>query len=698
MAAATIDTMPDAALKRRYHPLVVVLIALAAGIVIDRFLLSMPGLVFVAGCLAWMTWLLLRRFGRDRPAAWALLVTAAAVGASWHHCCWRLFGSDELGLAARDVPQPVCVEAVALTGPRRVPAPPYNPMQVIPQGDQTRLSVRITGVRDAAEWRPASGEATLLIHGHLLDVNAGDRIQIFGQLIAPRAPLNPGEFNSAAHHRADRRLCLVRSGYPDCVTVLSRGSSWSLRRNLQRLRAYGNRVLGENLRREETPLAAAVLLGAREQLETERTEAFFETGTIHLLAISGLHVGILASFFFLAGRFGLVPLRWALLAAAAVTILYALLTDARPPVVRAMILVLVVCAALLLRRRVLPFNVLAGAAIVVLAINPCDLFRIGAQLSFLAVATTAWIGPRLLIGKPKDALARLIAETRPWPIRAAKSAGRWAWRITAIGAAIWLVALPLVAWRFHLVAPAAILLTPLLWFPMTVALFTGFGVLLFGWLIPPLAAVFGHVCDGSLWLLQWCVDATHGMDRSHFFTPGPVLWWVLGFYAALAFFVAGRRWRPPLRWCAAGLAAWLAVGAAVPMIRPYLAGSGSEERVDCTFLSVGHGTSVVLELPGGRTMLYDAGRLGSPQSASRSICAFLWSRGVRRLDAVVVSHADADHYNALPGVLKRFSVGVVYVSPVMFEDEGPAMLALRRSIEEAGVPIRHLYGGDLLQT
>jgi len=103
-----------------------------------------------------------------------------------------------------------------------------------------------------------------------------------------------------------------------------------------------------------------------------------------------------------------------------------------------------------------------------------------------------------------------------------------------------------------------------------------------------------------------------------------------------------------------------------------------------------------LELPSGQTMLYDAGRFGSSTAAVRSISAVLSPRGITHLDAIVLSHGDVDHYNAVPGLLERFSVGVIYVSPFMFEDRNPALVALQASIDRCGVPLREIHGGDAL--
>ena len=146
------------------------------------------------------------------------------------------------------------------------------------------------------------------------------------------------------------------------------------------------------------------------------------------------------------------------------------------------------------------------------------------------------------------------------------------------------------------------------------------------------------------------------------------------------------------------LSLWIAVGFASAV-----ASNADRDSLHCTFVSVGHGCSVVLELPGGQTVLYDAGSLGSPEAAARSIASVLWSRSITHLDAVVLSHADIDHYNALPELLERFTVGVVYVSPVMFDPVLPsgsqtALEHLRKRIGDTGVPIREIWAGDRLRT
>jgi competence protein ComEC len=674
-----------------YQPLVVVLVGASAGILADRFR-PIPLLVWwtITG-IALVAWLVLWRRGWLATAGAVLLLAAAAVAGAWHHCHWHLFAADDLGHFARSAGQPVCIEAIALKTPRPVPPPEPNPMRATQRGDQVRFEVELIAIRDGAQWRPASGRARVNVQALMPGVLAGDRLQIFGQLVAPPQPRNPGEFDAASFLRAKRVRSQLRVEFAESVSPIAAGPAWSPRSLLERVRMHGNRLFQKYLDPQRSGLAAAVLLGAREQLEPERTEAFVETGTVHLLVIAGLHMGILVGAVFWAMRRAPIARGWVLLIVSLFTVFYAAVVDAEPPVLRAAVLMLCTCAAAFMGRQRLGFNALAAAALLVLAFNPADLFHVGAQLSFLCVAGLVWFAPLWLRSDlPQDPLDRLIAENRGWGSRVLRFVGRYFWRLTTVSLVIWLLTAPLVMARFHLSNPVAIVLNPLVWLPMAVALIAGFSVLTLGTVFPPLAPVAGSVCNSTLALLEWMVHAGRRVPHGHAWVPGPDDWWLAGFYGGLAVLAAVPFLRPPRRWCVGLAAAWISIGFLAAALRV------EHNRLSCSFLSVGHGCAAVVQLPTGQTILYDAGQMDAPVAATRSISGFLWSRGITHIDAVVLSHGDADHYNALPGLLERFSVGVIYVSPVMFDNENPAMLALREAISRSGVPVREIVAGDQL--
>ena len=675
----------------RYQPLVLVAAALAAGIVADRCFPLPVTRWWLLGLASWCGWLLAWRRRPTLIATALICVSLAGLGAAWHHQHWRLFHVDEMGRFAAEEAKPVCLEAVALCSPRWVPAPPADPLCAIPRGERSRLRVRACAVRDGERWRSAAGVVQLWVDGRLSGVRVGDRLRVVGQISAPAAAQNPGEFDFALHARADRQLSRLSADFPDCVEVIERGPRWSASRLLDQLRQSGDRLLWRRLDDRRAPLAAALLLGLREELDLDTTAAFAQTGTVHVLSISGLHVGMLALFLFWIMRLGLVGRRIALAGVALVTLGYALVIDAEPPAVRATVVVLLVCLAQWRRDGWLPFNLLALAAILVLSMNPCELFRIGPQLSFLAVATLAWFGPRFAVRPITDPLERLIARTRPWPEKLARRFGRWTWQTVSLSFVVWGTSAPLVLAQFHLVSPATLVLTPVLAGPVALALLSGFVVLVVGWL-PPVGGIAAALCDLSLEIIQGGVERASRVPASHFWAPGPASWWLVGFYVVLAAWAIAPGWRPPRRWCCGLLAAWVTLGLGAPLFAP-----ADSPRLQCTFLSVGHGCAVVLELPDGKTLLYDAGRLGSPQAGARSVAGYLWQRGITHIDAIVLSHADVDHYNAVPELLQKFSVGVIYATPAMLYDDGAAMQKLLAAVRASAVPLRETWSGDRLR-
>lgn len=690
MSEATPQPLPSRAEPPRYQPLVVVLAAACLGIVMDRRADWSLGVWWTAALGAGVFWLMAWRGQHHRTAAVALLVAVAACAAAWHHCRWSLYADDDLGRFTAVEPQPVCADAVALKVPVRLPASDFDSMRIIPEGDRTRLEVRVIRLRDGSRWRQASGRATLMVDGHLLGVRAGDRLRIFAELAAPRSPQNPGEIDRSAYSRASRIRGILRSAYPDCVTVVDRPAVGGPARWIGSLRSEGERLLREHIHPRRAPLAGALLLGVREEIGEEREDAYLETGTVHLLSISGFHVGILAGAMLLAFRLAMAPRGVTAISVAGLIAIYAMLTDAEPPAVRATVLVAVMCLGYGLQRRGLPFNSLAAAALVVLAVNPAELFRIGAQLSFLSVAGLMWFAPHWASRTEQDPLERLVAESRSWPSRAAHASLRWLRDLTRVSATIWLLTLPLVAATFHIVAPVALVLNTIVWVPVAVGMVSGFLVLATGWLLPPLAAIFGWICDGSLVLTEACVALARQTPYGHFWIPGPAGWWLMGLYGGLGLLAAVPALRPPRRWLVAILAGWTAAGFIVSLVPK------AQPALDCTFLSVGHGCAVVIRAPSGQTILYDAGQMASPELGARSIAECLWSFGVTHLDAVVLSHSDADHYNSLPELLRLCSVGVVYVSPMMFEEPNTSLETLRRRIRDQEVPIREISAGDRL--
>jgi competence protein ComEC len=687
---------PKRGYPTRYRPLLWVAIAVAAGIVVDRYCGTAVGLPLwwtVAAILAAASYCLLR-FSPGQCSALLLLASIAALGGVWHNFQWNYLDADHLARYAGETSAPVCVEVVAADRLLWTPAPPANPLSVVPAGSRSELMVDVARVRDGTRWLPATGRCRLRVEGELSGVRRGNRLRVFAQYGRPLAALNPGQYDWALAERGSGRYVELFSRVPQCVSAIeSRDSDFS-GRWLDAASYWCQHQLSKYVGPENRDLALALVLGARERLDDSQFEPFLQTGTVHLLVVSGLHVGFLAAWVWLLVRAGLVTQRTGILATAVLVVAYAAIVGGRPPVVRATVLVLLGLWMLTIGRRPTSANLLAAAALVVLIYNPSELFRGGTQLSFLCVAVISWYAKMTFEGRQLDPLTRLIREAEPWPRRSLRWSATWLGRMFTVSLVIWLATVPLVSYHFHLAAPVSVLITPLVWPLVAIALVTGFAICTVAWVLPPLAQVLGWISSLALGATRRLVDYADSFSWGHFYTPGPAAWWLLGLYAMLAVFALWSA-RLSWRWQVATLALWMAAGFAA-------AGVGRHhERLDCTFLAMGHGTCVVLELPGGQTMLYDAGSLGSPEGATQTVASFLWSRGITHIDAVVLSHADLDHYNAMPGLVERFPIGAVYVSPLMFDPwatqgqlTGPNYL--KETLEAAGVPLREVWMNDRL--
>src|SRR5262245_19022594 len=127
----------DQPIEPTYFPLVLLISAVAAGIVAGKWLPVSAQLGWGAAVTALVGWLSLWLGGRQSAASWVLLFAVAATGASWHQAYWRLYAADEISRLVREESHPLCVEAIAITSPRWIPAPTPTPLRTIPQEERS---------------------------------------------------------------------------------------------------------------------------------------------------------------------------------------------------------------------------------------------------------------------------------------------------------------------------------------------------------------------------------------------------------------------------------------------------------------------------------------------------------------------------------------------------------------------------------
>ncbi|MFO1096070.1 MAG: DNA internalization-related competence protein ComEC/Rec2, partial [Planctomycetaceae bacterium] len=662
----------------------------AAGIAIDRYTsLSWTPWILAGGVAIAAIAVLSRR--HMRAAAVCAVLLFVALGGARHHLSWSLRPVGDIRQYAREAPQLVELIGVVQT-PAEIDAAEHDAMTPPwMQVDRSHCVVAAESLISGRNTTPVVGLLRLDVDGHLLHARTGDRIRCVGTLAVPGPVRNPGAFDYRAWLRGQGVDCVVRCDHPDAVSRIEPAIGWrhALGRQRDRLRSEILSVMRRELSPQNSAVAASLLLGDRTGMTDEISDAFIDSGTMHLLAISGLHVGMLAGMVYLVCRLLKLSVTSTGLVVLLTIVAYAFVTDHRPPVVRSAILAGMVVVAMIGGRRAAPLNTLACSALAVLLWNPADLFDIGTQLSFLAVlgiiSGARWCAA--LHRLPSDPLA---PERSRWE-RGLRRGGRWLLDAYIITAAIWLFTLPISLHVFHLGSPIGFLVNVLLVPYSAVVLAAGFLLMGCGLLLPELAAIPGAVFESSLSLLTGIVRWSAATPLGHFHIAGPSGWWLAGWYGLLAIATGVIPWRWPTLRAWQGLGAWTVIGLAGGLT------GVDRDGLACTVLSVGHGGAILLELPHGRTLLYDCGVFGAPERAERVVQHALWDADVSQVDGLVISHADSDHYNGTSGLMQSTRVATLLQSQASLDFRQGGMAALCDDAAAAGARVQLIASGDRLR-
>ena len=643
-------------------------------------------------CLLSLVWVGAFAAGRTCISGLCLIGLVASAGGVWHHLRWRTVAQDDLVRWASTEAQAIQLRARLRDAPRTFAADD-DVMSTLPASPTTVCRIEALELRDGNAWQPVQGRGRMSIAGQVVGLNPGDTIEFYGQLQRPRGPSNPGELSREDLARYRRQRYRVRVNHPQGIVVLRQSSVIDPRFWLPRFRRASEHRLRQHLPEDVGDISSALLLGAQECIESHERDAFLATGTMHLLAISGLHVMILAGSVQTLLLLGGWSDRARIAVVLAVVVFYAALSGARAPVTRASILVVLWGLEWWLHRSRGSWNGLCAAGVGALCWDPTQLFQVGAQLSFLALAVIVTMLRFLERSESDDPLDRLLRQNRP--------AWRLCWDVcrqrtletTRVSTLIWLAALPLVAFHFHVISLIAVAINLLLWIPIWLAMLSGFCLLILVWLAPliawPLAAAHGScvqfVLTASTWAATW--------PGSHWWVAGPGGLGLVVFYTVLL--VSALAAQRPWHWFAGALGGSLLLLClwTVPIDAD---ASHRRDRLDVWVLAVGHGSSVVVQLPDDRVLLYDAGSLSHPRQTADIVSRFLWFHRLRRIDILVISHADVDHFSAVPQLLQRFDVRRVCLTEGTWDQPSASVDFLRQALSERGVEVEWTAAGTVL--
>jgi competence protein ComEC len=596
-------------------------------------------------------------------------------------------------------------------------------------GDLVEATIRLRAperYRDPGAWQFAD---------YLLDQGIAATASLPSAKLYPLANILPSAASASLHPLADNLSVGRTSAILQCRIFAAQ--SWAATRLFAYTRSSANRRLPPRLRltANDAGMLNAMLFGDRSSLTQKLRVGFQRTGSFHLFVVSGMHVALLAGLvFWIARRLRLR--NWlATLLTLALTYAYALLTGFGVPVQRALLMTAVFLLARLLSRQRNPLNALGAAALAVLIWSPRALFEASFQMTFLAIVAIAGIamplGERSFLPYARTArnlhylwldaaipprFAQLRVTLRIWGEPLAGILGKWARLLPArvVIAVLWAAQLALIG----LIAEAVMVLPMALYFHRAtvfalpanmiciplIAVLASFGLVTFlaSLISPWLAALPGAALALLLHGVTGVISRISHAPAADLRVPGPTLTHALAAVACFAFCCWAVRRSRATAWTAVAVLALSAVIVLWPTptaIHP--------NQLEVTAIDVGQGDSLLVVGPTGRAMLIDAGgptgAAANAENAALTSSAFdigeevvspyLWSRQLRRLDVVALTHAHSDHMGGMPAILRNFRPRELWVA---VDPDSAPYRALLDEAATLGIRVRHLRAGDTL--
>lgn len=659
-----------------------------------RFGLS-EALWFSLGCVAAGAGVVLREASSKAALLAALLFIGAGV-AALHLGPWP---SDSLAHdlpGAGEPPIVIEIEGVVTSPPERTTQKTGALSGYIPEhmrsGEGAYFTFRVHRAQSAGKWHEASGELHVFVN---LDdgwqgrqVKSGDHLRLTGNAQGQSPPGNPGERDFTLYSRDRGRVGFIWIT-PGLIEQADSVSAWARAEGMVRswrgaVQARARSIIDNAVEGDAKAeaVARALLLGRQQSGEYDVTGAFRRVGLAHLLAVSGFHVAVAAAMALLAIRLtgdrGWVE---PAIVCAALAV-YVAIVPMRAPIFRAAMIVLVVLLSDALGRRHDRISLLSWLAIVWLAFRPSDLFDLGFQLSF---GLTWWL---MLLAEPRSHDTPELEEMSKADVV------RWiALNPVRTAAACWSLALPTVVYHIGLISPLAVLAT-LVTVPLIIAsMWVGFVVLMLGVIVPPLAPVMsgvlrfvtGSAAEVALWFDSLSLATLSMRDVT--------LAWTVAATCCVIWIWRRARFRD-WRWVAvlAGLFVWLGAEQWV--------GSGTRgNAAEIHMLEVGDASAFVVR-SGNGALLWDCGSW-SPDVGRTDIPDACRALGSTRVDTIVITHANIDHYMGVLDAARLLRVRTVIT--------GESFLAQARSnpesvpafvlgeLERLGVEHRVVVRGDEIE-
>lgn len=468
---------------------------------------------------------------------------------------------------------------------------------------------------------------------------------------------NPGAYDYESSMRLKKISCNASVSDGRYIVPMGKGNPGVLKEITEYIRKPVREFLKEKLTERDYALYRALLLGERQAISDELREPFNATGMGHILAVSGLHIGIIAwlSFYLLRRLLSLsekLLIRYDVKKIAALltcipVIAYTGLSGFQVSGQRAMIMVLTYLFSIVLGKERDIWSTLLFSALVILAVDPMALESTSFQLTFLAVSGILWLAPCIHSIFPD---ASVLFNNN----RILKNIYFYTTGIVSASLSAVIFLLPVTIYYFYRISSVSVfanlIIIPLL----------GFLILpagMFSIMILPvsssLAETVLNIGASGVHIMMRIIEYLAGLPWASFWMVTPDLYEIILFYCLLFCIINLKKWQ----WVKWGMT--VAVLLAVTDISFWIYENNYNPNLRVTFIDVGQGNSALIQFPGKKRMLIDGGgfRAGTFDTGKNVIAPFLFRKKILHVDCIVLTHPHPDHLNGLRFIASEFDPG-----------------------------------------
>ncbi len=528
--------------------------------------------------------------------------------------------------------------------------------------DKTYLKVSASKIKWDNKSLDVSGNILVKIREVTYAFNYGDVVQLQGYLNAPLSRRNPGLFDYQRHLSTKEIYGLVSLNNAEKIrTIENQTGNFFISQIIIPTKTFIKNVFEQTLDQPHQALLAGFVLGERRQIPEEIYEMFTKTGTLHLLAVSGFNVGVIVLFLLAIVKLLRIP-KWINLIILLLGILiFSFITNNQPSVVRASIMAALFLLAFHLEREPNFVNIISFAALVILFYSPLTFFDVSFQLSFVATFGIGYLVPKM---------DNILTKTDWLNNRVLKN---WILLPTLGSMAATLFTLPINAYYFNQFS-AVVVFSNMFLIPLSVLAVV----------LGCLSAIFGVISLGLAQIISACnwvilnlvlrgVEFFSSFPWAQIKVPSPVILSVMLFYVLLILAILSLESKKYLKILAVSV---LSIGV-FWFGKNILASSPQPVKITC--LDVGKGEAIFIQLPDKQNILLGTGYSSEKfNSAEFVIAPFLYKKGIRRIDHLIISQPQNEFRAGLHHLKENFSVKNIWYNPQI--QDSTSIIFLKRML------------------